>query len=78
MEAIRPFELLENLPAGGSAEAVLLKWNGVRYVPSEKKIIIHDFVQTHGDCGDRGYAFMSDESGLWQVLSGLFQQESGL
>jgi hypothetical protein len=74
MAGIRQFELLENLGAGRSARAVLLKWNGQRYAPSGEKIEIHEFVGTHGDKGDRGYAFFSEESNRWEAVSGLFER----
>lgn len=76
MNGIRSFELLEDLSPGGSAKAILLKWNGSRYVHSREKVTVYDYVQSHGDSGDRGFAFLSDESGLWHVLSGLYQQAS--
>lgn len=74
MQGIRCYELLEDLRARGSAQAVLLRWHDGRYVRTNDRITIHDFVDTHGDRGDRGYAFQSDESGHWEALSGLFQQ----
>lgn len=77
MNGIRCFELLEDLVPAGTAKAVLLVWNGSRYVRSTENIVIHDFVNSHGDRGDRGYAFQSGESKNWETLSGLFQQVPG-
>lgn len=77
MTQIRQFELLEDLSPEGEAEAVLLKWNGNKYVRSNETVVICDVVRMHGDRGDRGYAFKSSESGNWEVLGGLYQQVSG-
>lgn len=77
MSGIRCFELLEDLIPAGSAKAVLLEWNGSRYVRSTETIVIHDFVNSHGDRGDRGYAYLSGDSKRWETLSGLFQQVPG-
>ncbi|MBS0266373.1 MAG: hypothetical protein JSS02_30865 [Planctomycetes bacterium] len=74
MAGIRQFELLEDLAPGRSARAVILKWNGQTYVRSPQIIELHDFIGTHGDRGDRGYMFLSDESGRWEVAAGLFEQ----
>ena len=74
MNGIRSFELMEDLAPSSSAKAVLLKWNGQHYVRSTDVVELHEFVQTHGARGDRGYAFKSPESGLWEALSGLYQQ----
>ena len=74
MNGIRCFELMEDLRPRGSAQAVLLRWHEGRYVRTAERIVINDFVDTHGDRGDRGYAFESSESGKWEALSGLFQQ----
>jgi hypothetical protein len=74
MNGIRCFELIDDLPPEGTAEAVLLQWNGTHYVRSKETISLHDFVLTHGRRGDRGYAFKSEESGCWEALSGLYQQ----
>ncbi|MES2790814.1 MAG: hypothetical protein V4719_14475 [Planctomycetota bacterium] len=77
MNGIRCFELLEDLLPNGTAKAVLLVWNGSDYVRSTQTIVIHDFVSSHGDRGDRGYAFQSSESKNWESLSGLFQRVPG-
>lgn len=77
MPGIWQFELLENLAPEGEAKAVLLRWNGQKYVRSSEVIMLHDVVRMHGDEGDRGYAFKSTESGNWEVLGGLYQQVSG-
>ena len=77
MNGIRCYELLEDLRARGSAKAVLLQWQDGSYVRTSNRIVVNDFVDTHGDRGDRGYAFESAESGKWEALSGLFQQVPG-
>jgi hypothetical protein len=74
MDGIRCFELMEDLPPEGIAKAVLLRWNGARYVRSKHVIEVRDFVQVHGNRGDRGYGIHSPESGYWEALAGLFQQ----
>jgi len=74
MAGIRHFELLEDLGAGRSARAVLLKWNGKRYAPSGEQVQIFEFVGSHGDKGDRGYAFYSEESERWEAVCGLYEQ----
>jgi hypothetical protein len=74
MNGIRCYELLEDLAPCGSARAVLLRWNNGQYIRTSEQIIVNEFVNTHGDRGDRGYAFQSTESGRWEALSGLFQQ----
>ena len=74
MDALRIFELLDDLPPSGSAKAVLLRWDGEQYVNSRDVVDVHDVVSCHGDRGDRGYAFKSQDSNHWEVLSGLFQQ----
>jgi hypothetical protein len=72
MIGIRVFQLLEALEAGKSARARLLDWNGEMYRPRTlAEVRVHDFVGEHGQPGDRGYCFMSDESHRWEVLSGL-------
>ncbi len=71
---IRQFELLESLQPEGNAAAVLLKWDGQKYVPSKEHIELHEHVRTHGERGDRGYCFLSPDSNLWESLSGLYQQ----
>ena len=58
MYNMRLFELRESLRPGSSAKAVLLKWNGERYARTNQEIVVHDFVDTHGDKGDRGYGFL--------------------
>lgn len=74
MNEIHCYELLQDLPPRGSAEAVLLRFHDGRYIRTQNRIVVHDFVDTHGDRGDRGYAFESAQSGKWEALSGLFQQ----
>lgn len=74
MNGVRCFELMEDLSPEGTAKAILLRWNGDRYVRSRETIEVRDFVHIHGNRGDRGYAILSDESGLWMALGGLYQQ----
>ncbi|HEY2838550.1 MAG TPA: hypothetical protein VGJ26_05350 [Pirellulales bacterium] len=74
MQGLRRFELLENLESGGVAKAALLVWEGERYVRSKQIIDLHEFVGIHGLRGDRGFAFLSAESGKWEAASGLSQQ----
>ncbi len=74
MMDLKPFELLDDLEPLGKANAVLLKWDGSRYVKSQNKIELHDICSTHGDRGDRGYCFLSSMSNLWETVSGLYQQ----
>ena len=74
MESMRQFELLEDLVPGGSASAVLVRWNGKGYMRGHEEVVLHDFIGGHGNRGDRGYAFQSPESGRWEVVSGLFEQ----
>lgn len=74
---IKMFELLEDLRPSGTAKAVLLKWDGEKYVRSNQKIELNEFVGTHGDRGDRGYCFYSDDSKRWEAASGLFEQVAG-
>ncbi|MBS0208715.1 MAG: hypothetical protein JSS27_07155 [Planctomycetes bacterium] len=77
MERLKPFELLEDLQPGRSAKAVLLQWDGQKYARSNQKVELHEFVGTHGDRGDRGYCFYSEDSGRWEAASGLFEQVAG-
>jgi hypothetical protein len=74
MQGLRRFELLENLEPESVARAVLLVWDGKRYVRSKSVIDLHEFVGIHGLRGDRGFTFLSPESGVWEVASGLSQQ----
>ena len=74
MQDLRRFELLENLEPGSVAKAALLTWDGSRYVRSRSIIDLHEFVGIHGLRGDRGFAFLSPESGKWEAASGLSQQ----
>jgi hypothetical protein len=72
MQGMRKFELQENLEPNGSAKAVLLKWNGKKYVLSTSEpVVVFDFVGQHGTKRDRGYCFLSDESGQWEAACGL-------
>jgi hypothetical protein len=74
VESIKQFELLEDLHPESQAQAVLLKWNGNSYVKTQEKIVLFDSVRNHGERGDRGYCFFSNESNRWESLSGLYQQ----
>ncbi|MDB5384960.1 MAG: hypothetical protein JWM11_606 [Planctomycetaceae bacterium] len=75
MQGMRKFELQENLPPNGSAKAVLLKWNGNQYVPSkDETVVVYDYVGQHGTKRDRGYCFLSEESGRWEAACGLSEQ----
>ena len=74
MQGLRHFELLEELRPGQSAPAILLQWNGQEYVPSRQRIELLEFAGSRGMKGDRGYCFLSEESGRWEVASGLFEQ----
>lgn len=74
MQKLRQFELIDDLCAGESARAMLLVWNGRQYVRTKEVIQVFDFVGQHGAHGDRGYAFLSPESGLWEVACGLHEQ----
>jgi hypothetical protein len=74
---LRLIELLEPLEAGRSAEARLLAWDDARqqYVVSDEQITVYDFAGRDGIAHDRGYAVLSTESKLWEVISGLHTQE---
>lgn len=76
MHDLRIFQLMDSLEAGRQAPAVLLAWDGVRYMPSETAIELFDFVGQHGQRGDRGYCALSPQSGLWEVVSGLYSQDA--
>lgn len=71
MPQIRQFELLEDLKPGQSATAILLSWNGGRYVRTRERIVLFDFVGQYGHRGQRGYGFHSAESGRWEAAGGL-------
>lgn len=71
MSNLRQFELLESLRPFGSAKAALLMWNGEKYVPTDEVVEIFEFVGTRGDRRSRGFARHSEESNLWEVVSGL-------
>ena len=74
MQGLKQFELLDDLRPNDTARAVLLSWNGQRYVRSRQAIEVVDFVGQHGHAGDRGYAFQSPDSGLWEAACGLYEQ----
>jgi hypothetical protein len=74
MGKMRQFQLLEDLRPGGSARAILLRWDGAKYVPSDEEIELFEYVGLHGDRGDRGYCCFSDESNHWEAASGLYEQ----
>jgi hypothetical protein len=71
MNEVRQFELLETLRPYGSARAVLLRWNGQKYVPTQEEIEVFEFVGTHGERHNRGYARFSNESRKWEAVGGL-------
>jgi hypothetical protein len=71
MNTLRHFELLEDLRPFGNARAVLLSWNGQKYVRTNDEIRIFEFVGTHGNRRDRGLTCHSDESRRWEVLGGM-------
>lgn len=75
---LKLFELIETLEAGGAAKARLLKWNGSTYVPFGAPVELHEYVGQYGAAGDRGYCFLSPESGNWEAISGLFGQKHRL
>lgn len=74
MQTLVLFELLEHLLPLSQASAVLLEWRGQVYVPSQKTILVHDFLGKHGSRGDRGYCFMSAQSNSWEIVGGLHEQ----
>ena len=74
MNELRQFELLEDLEPYESARAALMKFDGSTYVRSNEAIVVTDFIGSHGEITDRGYAFKSEESGLWEVAYGLQQK----
>jgi hypothetical protein len=76
MGNLQPFELFEDLEPRQKAPAVLLQWDGQKYVRSKEKIELYDFVGSHGNRGDRGYCFLSSGSNRWEAVSGLFEQVS--
>jgi hypothetical protein len=71
---LRQFELLEDLGPGRTAKAALLKWDGRRYIRSTDVVELHEHVGIHGLRGDRGFAFLSPDSGQWEAACGLYQQ----
>jgi hypothetical protein len=77
MQPMRVFQLLEDLEPFRSARANLLRYNGKDYVLTGEVVRVHEYLGSHGDRGDRGYAFLSTESELWEVASGVFQQVTG-
>lgn len=66
---VRHFELLEELKPSGTAKAVLLRWDGNHYIPTNDQIVLFEFVGNHGETGDRGYACFSGESRCWEAMS---------
>ncbi len=77
MQSLRMFKLLEDLEPNESARAVLMKFNGREYVRSREIIRVHEYVGLSGEKGDMGYTFLSSESELWEVASGLMQRVGG-
>jgi hypothetical protein len=78
MQSMRLFQLLDDLEPFHSARAVLLKYNGHEYVKTPEIVRVHEYIGSQGERGDRGYAFLSPESELWEVASGVFQKVRGL
>ena len=78
MQGIRQYQLLEDLRPGRSAKAALLRWDAKqeRYITTKEQIEIFEFVGTHGDKGDRGYGYLSPDSGRWETVSGLYEQQA--
>jgi hypothetical protein len=74
MAGLRLFELLEDLRPEGQALAVLLEWDGNKYVRSDTEIELNERARTHGYRGDRGYCFFSAETQTWETFSGLHQK----
>lgn len=76
MQGIRQYQLLEDLRPGRSAKAALLRWDAKlqKYIVSKEQIELFEFVGSHGDKGDRGYGYLSPESGRWETVSGLYEQ----
>jgi len=71
MNGLRPFELLEDLAGGHTAKAVLLRWNGDKYVRTDETIDVSEFAGARGMRGDRGYGYYSPESRRWEAVGGV-------
>lgn len=71
MNTLRQFELLEDLRPFGSARAVLLAWNGDKYVRTNEEIQLFEFVGAHGSRRNRGFARQSEESQRWEAVGGM-------
>lgn len=71
MSTLRQFELLEDLRPFGRAKAVLLMWNGERYVRTTEEIEVFEFVGAHAERRQRGFARHSDESDKWESVGGM-------
>ena len=71
MSDLRHFELLEDLRPFESAKAILLRWNGARYITTGEEIQVVDFIGTHGHRKDRGYTRFIPESDKWEAISAL-------
>lgn len=69
MSDLEKFELIEPLEPFKSAKAVLLKWNGTSYGPTNEEIRVFDFIGACGARWDRGCARISSESSNWEVIS---------
>jgi hypothetical protein len=72
------FELADDLASGGVASARLLRWNGLKYIPSDLIVLVHDRVGNHGIAHERGYCIFSAESESWEVVCGLQNQASAM
>ncbi len=77
MSALRQFELLEDLKPFGSASAVLLEWNGEKYVRTKEIIKVFEFVGTHGERRNRGFTYYSEESKKWEAVGGMQEPAAG-
>ncbi len=77
MAQLQLFELNEVLEPEGVAKAVLLHWDGERYVTrGGKHILVHSFAGAHGLAGDRGYCFLGDST-RWEVVRLISEQNMG-
>lgn len=72
------FELVDDLASGSEARARLLRWNGLKYIPSDLIVLVHDRVGNHGIAHERGYCIYSAESEAWEVACGLQSQASAM
>ena len=71
MNDMQQFELLQDLRPNGSAKAVLLRWDGSKYVRSKEVVELFEFVGLYGFRGHRCYARLSPDSGRWEAVGGM-------